>query len=156
MSSVQRSHNNTYSTISSKYATIQEEIITRKIKGRKDEGVTVEGVIFKDGSCTFAGPVTFLDEVHGIIKPVDCHACLKEQVPGFTWGHEDATRSLCMDCIYDSCLQFRAKESWAEQNGDPMKSILERLEKLEMKKWNKSYFLPKCIEWIAWQYRVVL
>lgn len=82
--------------------------------------------VVAESSFTFVGPVTFQDEVN-VIKPINCHACNKEQVPGFTWD----SRSICMNCIYDSCMQFRAKESWAEKNGDPMRNCLDMIKTLQ-------------------------
>lgn len=74
---------------------------------------------------TFSGPITFKDEVHGIsvIKTITCD----NEFPGF----EFEGKTICLNCICDMVIQFRAKESWAEKNGDPMKNCLDMIKKLQ-------------------------
>ena len=60
---------------------------------------------------TFSWLVTFNDEVNGInlIKTITCDACEYEH-PGFQFDN----KTICLECIRDIAIQFRAKESWAE------------------------------------------
>jgi hypothetical protein len=101
-----------------------------------EERIIVEGAIhmtspvIAESKFTFVGPVTFRDEVHGInvIKPINCDAC-NEELPGFEWNN----LTICMNCVRDCAILFRAKESWAEQNGDPTLLLITRVSALEKK-----------------------
>jgi hypothetical protein len=103
--------------------------------------------VIAESEFTFVGPVKFQDKVEGFLTLVTCHACDQKEMPGFEWG-DDIKKSLCMNCIFDCSMQFKAKESWAQQNGDPMRALLDRVTALEkkladMKVKEKSEETPK-------------
>lgn len=56
-----------------------------------------------------------------------CAACdwvsIDEPSVGFQWN----TDALCMNCIRDVAIQFRAKESWASRQGDPIALLQKKL-----------------------------
>jgi len=51
-----------------------------------------------------------------------CNVCL-ENKPGRTWERDGAQMSVCDDCVFNCVLQNHGKNSWIEQNGDPISNL---------------------------------
>lgn len=104
------------------------DIIRVKTKLEIGDNVITPEEVQISSPATFSGPVTFQNEVHGIsaIKTITCDAC-ENEFPGF----EFEGKTICLHCIRDIAIQFRAKESWVEKNGDPMKNCLDMIKKLQ-------------------------
>lgn len=116
---------------------IKEKLDVSHIES-KDGILIASPVTFQDKICvsqidgengvTILSPITFTGPVHGIelIKMVECDACEYEH-PGFQIDN----KTICLECIRDMAIQFRAKESWANQNGDPMKNCFDMIKTLQ-------------------------
>jgi hypothetical protein len=91
-----------------------------------------KNVIFSNGDekVEFHGPVVFHNnDIEGInaTEKIECDAC-EENNEGFEFSENNR---ICLNCIRDMAIQFRAKESWVEKHGDPIKKLMDRIYKLE-------------------------
>ena len=90
-------------------------------------------VTVKSNSITLHGTTTFgTDDAFLKIQMLTlCNSCSNDGSYGFSWPNpNDQSESpshleLCMNCIYASALHYQAKQSWTNENGDPM-TILQK------------------------------
>jgi len=78
----------------------------------------------------FPGAITsqegfYIKEVLEISEIDTCDACgnLELPTPGFNWDASGTLGSLCLNCIRDNAMQFKANQSWNNNNGDPIKNL---------------------------------
>ena len=64
-------------------------------------------------------------KINGITFSSDQCTC-GEKSPGFTWNG----KTLCLDCIHAVVTHSQARQSWIENNGDPVVSLREETESL--------------------------
>lgn len=60
------------------------------------------------------------------ISEIDiCDACgnLELPTPGFNWDANGALGSLCLNCIRDTAMQYKATQHWNNKNGDPITNL---------------------------------
>jgi hypothetical protein len=96
-----------------------------------DNSVVIGNVMFVDGNISL-GNLTIIDNDDSDENV--CHGCLNIIKSGFKWFNDDSVNLyLCLTCIHSSVLHYRAKESWNENNGDPIKILQNRIFELENK-----------------------
>lgn len=105
---------------------------------RSDSNINIAHVMegnSKTKDVLFPGAVTsqegfYLKEIFELSEIDTCDACgtLELPTPGFNWDASGALGSLCLNCIRDNAMQFKATQNWNNYNGDPMNNL-----KVEMK-----------------------
>jgi len=78
----------------------------------------------------FPGAITtqegfYVKEVLEISEIDTCDACgtLDLPTPGFNWDASGTLGSLCLNCIRDVAMQYRANQSWNNKHGDPIANL---------------------------------
>jgi hypothetical protein len=68
------------------------------------------------------------------LTEVKCHACDLNIITGIAWKYddEDILLKLCFQCIYDTVLHFKSRESWIKKTGfDPIAKLTKDVETLQ-------------------------
>jgi hypothetical protein len=95
-------------------------LIGNNLTSRSDDSVLIGGMVeFKDDSLSLADDnlIIFGNNTQETNK---CQACNLPLTSGIKWTHDseaNITHTLCLQCIYDCVLEFKAKESWALDTG---------------------------------------
>lgn len=94
-------------------------VIGNNLTSKSDDSVLIAGMEFKNDHLSMADDnlIIFGNNSEETNK---CHACNVPLTSGIKWTYDSEasiTHTLCLQCIYDCVLEFKAKESWTKDTG---------------------------------------
>lgn len=117
-------------------------VIGQHIESKNPNSVLIHDVEFKAGSISIEDD-SLLILGNNLNADFKCGGCNEPIRSGVRWNSEnnisnkenppDLRLGLCFNCMHDCVLQFRAKESWAEEYGDPMTELKKEIQELKQK-----------------------
>lgn len=125
-------------------------VIGQHIESKNPNSVLISDVEFRNGSISIENDSLLILGNNKNYNFV-CGACYGHIRSGVRWNSDnnisneenppELTSGLCFNCIHDCVLQFRAKENWAEEYGDPISELKKDIQELKekMKKYGMSY-----------------
>jgi hypothetical protein len=117
-------------------------VIGQHIESKNHNSVLIRDVEFRNGSISIEND-SLLILGNNMDRSFKCDGCNEPIRSGVRWNSDnnisneenppDLKLGLCFNCIHDCALQFRAKESWAEEYGDPMTELKKEIQELKEK-----------------------
>lgn len=116
-------------------------VIGQHIESKNPNSVLISDVEFKNGSISIEND-SLLILGNNLNADFKCEGCTETIKSGVRWSSEtlyqwskpvEATSGLCFNCIRDCVLQFKAKENWANEFGDPISELKKEIQDLKEK-----------------------
>lgn len=116
-------------------------VIGQHIESKNPNSVLICDAEFKNGSISIEDDKLLIlgNNINSCFKCEGCDDTIKS---GVRWSSEilyqasepgEPKSGLCFNCIRDCVLQFRAKESWANEFGDPISELKKEVQELKEK-----------------------
>lgn len=105
-------------------------VIGNNLRSVEENSVVIGDITVANNKFILSNNVTIYSDGD---REEKCHACNFNVIDGISWKLDNTmTAVLCFQCIYDTVLQFKAKEAWINKTGiDPISKLTEDVAKLQ-------------------------